>query len=538
MPTIQERIVAAIGGVTRTEFRTALDEAAVAAAKARRRAYEAGFRDAEDEPASGTTIRYGYRRASRYPRDFSGMAHEDMLNTVWTLWKSSPIAKRLLTLKRDHIIGRGIEPQSNDEELDKVLKSFWRRNKLAQRLTEFTLQLFLYGEQCFPAFVRESDGGVSLSYIDPSEIDAVILHPDNALETWAVAIGEETTGTAPKWSTEKKNQVYRLVREDNAVSVKKEDGTLITKPPQHEGRLVMHDQANLEDWEASLLAAYGLSKYTGSCFFAKVNSVSGQSRGVSDLLQSADWIDQADETLFSMADREQLAGYFAWIVKLLNVEGDELDERADEIRNSAPERGGVLVVNESEDWNFVSPDLKQPGTIAAFKALLGMILGGAGYPFHWFSFGDDANRATAVAQQDPTVKSMQHDQGIIADLIGDFCTFARDQAAIAGELKGESADATFTVTMPEIAQKDMQLIGTLLAPVTAAMISAVDRGLLTPETAVGILVSVLIDLGFDVDLSEELEKLEEIPDEDSTEGFEAWLRNLDVLQEKMRANGH
>lgn len=531
MATLRERAIEVLGGVTTADLTAA-----------RKRAFEAGISEINDEPASGTVASWGYRRVTKKLRDFSDVSHEEMLATAWTLWTSSPIAKRLLTLKRDHIVGQGTKPQTEDEVLGEIFESFWKRNKMAVHLPEFTLQLFLFGEQCYPAFVRESDGQVTVSYLDPKEIDHVISHPQNTLEQWAVVIGEETAGSAPSWSTERPNQIYRIIREDQLVVIPSPDeGEPSVRPAQYEGRLVTADQATLEPWEEKLLAAFGLSEYTGSCFFAKVNSVSNQSRGVSDLLQDADWIDQADETLFSMADREQLAGYFTWIVKLLGSDVDEatVQAKSKEYQANPPSRGGVRVTNEAEDWNFVSPDLKQQGSIEAFRALLGMILGGAGYPFHWFAFGDDANRATAIAQSDPTVKSLIHDQGIVANMLNTMLTFVRDQAII--HSTGVDEEATWMLTMPEIASKDLAQVGTLLAPLTAGLVNQVSQGLLTKETATAILIAVINDLGYEVDLNEELQKLDELaaagPAPSETALFESYVQTLDFLEDKFRSNG-
>jgi hypothetical protein len=120
----------------------------------RARAYEAGYADANTEepgPTDGGT--WGYRRTTTsHLRDFSSMAREDLLGTVWSLWQSSPVAKRIMTLKRDHIIGAGVKPTSEDPDTQTVLDDFWKYNKLTSRSTEFTLQL------CMGKGVRWSSG--------------------------------------------------------------------------------------------------------------------------------------------------------------------------------------------------------------------------------------------------------------------------------------------------------------------------------------------------------------------------------------------
>src|SRR3990170_3210522 len=284
--------------------------------------------------------------------------------------------------------GTGVHPQSGDADLQAILTEFWMDNQLPRRSKEFTLQLFLFGEQCYPSYVRTADGKASLGYIDPGSIQDVVTHPENSMEMWAVVV-KGATQTAISWMKASEGErVYRIIREDQDV-VNGEEVVAAKQP----GMLVMAEQANLEPWEGEMLRSFGLSQYSGSCFFEKVNSVSNQPRGYSDLLQVADWIDQADETLFALAHREQMGGYFSWDVTLTNADPKIVKTREQEIRAKPPKKGSVNVHNDAETWEMKAPDLKQQGTIDTYNALLTLVLGGSGLPRHWFGYGDETNRA-------------------------------------------------------------------------------------------------------------------------------------------------
>src|SRR4030066_180526 len=155
-------------------IRTSEDSRAMA------RAYESGYSDGgEDEPVSGTTKKYGYKRTTTAAlRDFTKMDHASIIETVWSLWQSHPVAKRVLVIKRGYILGSGVHPQSGDPDLQGILTEFWMDNQLPRRSKEFTLQLFLFGEQCYPAYVRMADGKTSLGYIDPGSIRQEITPPE------------------------------------------------------------------------------------------------------------------------------------------------------------------------------------------------------------------------------------------------------------------------------------------------------------------------------------------------------------------------
>ena len=479
---LRDRVIEWLGAVSMTGLETRVSEA-----------YEAGFYDGNDDPSSGDIARggFGYKRLSdNYIRE-GKIDFRRALETAWTLWQKSPIAKRVLAMKRDHIIGHNAGPDSNDEDLLEILIDFWEANKLNIRASEFTIQLFGFGEQCFPAFVRESDGRVLLGYIDPGNIYQVVKHPDNTLEDWAIVTERQPS---------QERMCYRIIRPDENFV---DDETASESPNQ--GRMVTWEQATLQPWEAQFLADNDKQNYDGSCFYAKVNAVSNQNRGMSDLLQVGDWLDQADDVLFSLGDREQMAGYFSFDVTLMNADDAKVKERAKVLRLNPPSKGSVNVHNENEVWQMWSPDLHQGGSIDSFRAILGLILGGMGFPVHWYGFGDDANRATATAQADPTTKSLEHDQNIIKNLFVGMLQFVADQAEIAGSYT-PADDTTITLDLPEISMRDTGKITAAINQMVMALISASGEGWISKETAAETFAKMLGELGIEVSAVEELEQ--------------------------------
>ena len=222
MATLKDRLLGVFGGIT-----------ASAVATTAKRAYESGYNDGgEDEPTSGMTKIYGYRKLGGGQRDFTSVDYAGALDVVWSVYQSNPIARRLLQIRRDYILGRGIYPRAEDGDLQEIIDSFWSGNKLDRRTKEFTFQLFLFGVQCYPVFVRESDGRVKLGYIDPSEIEDVISDPENSMEMRAVVVqAQETLGERP-WLETQSKRVYRVIQKgadsSHAISIG-EDGHLETE---------------------------------------------------------------------------------------------------------------------------------------------------------------------------------------------------------------------------------------------------------------------------------------------------------------------
>lgn len=365
-----------------------------------------------------------------------------------------------------------------------------------EQLQKFVVQLRLFGEQCYPVFVRETDGRTTLGYIDPANIEHVVTHPHNVLEKYAVILKYDSA--APRT-----RKIYRIVRKDEGYI----RGRVVVIMPSNPDKLVTWEQAQIEPWEQALLEANGLTEYSGSCFYYSVNNVSNQPRGFSDLLQVADWLDADDETLFALADREQMAGYFAWDVTLINVPKEEIQTRAAEIRGRIPRKGQVNVHNDKEVWEMKAPDLKQQGTIATSDSLSDRSWGMLGLPKPWRGIGEDSNKASATAMGEPTRKTLEQKQDVAKTMILEFLAFVRDQAAIAGAWTGKEQD--IDVTMPEMTRTDMQEVSTTLGNLgTALTVLMNDLQLITRATAAKATSKVMAEIGVEYDPTEELEAAE------------------------------
>jgi hypothetical protein len=500
----RESLITHLGGVTETR-----------ASERAGRAYEAGYNEGiEDEPVSGTLKRQGYKSIlGNAIRNLGGLDHDKVLDTAWKLFLSNPVAGRSMRLKRDYILGSGVTPQADDDDLQTILGEFWRVNKLDGRLKKFILQLHLLGSQCYPAFVRKSDGAVRLGYIDPAQIERVVCHPENVMEKWAVVV-KEVQG-ADAWAKRHGKRVYRIIREQESV-IGDDDRV---KSGQHEGKRVTADQAELEPWESEMLKAHNLTEYTGSCFYFSVNELSNQSMGFSDLLQEADWLDQLNAVLFALADREHMADFFSYDVTLDGAGEDDVRKRAGEIRKNPPRKGSVNVHNDKEAWRMDRPDLKQAGSIEASRTLLRFALGGLGLPEHWYAYGNETNRATAEAQGTPTFRSLESDQDNTRAVILEMLYFVRDQAAIAGALSGESVEVEIVLTMPEMTTKDLGAIGQSLGVVAQALLTIESLNLVTRETQAKVWAKFVSEIGVEYNPVEELEKLDEESEEDALPGM-------------------
>lgn len=472
--TLGQRIVRALGGVTRDDL-----------ARVARESYTEGFNDANDDPAGEGLAPggYGYRPQRAGQRD-TDIPFDQSIATAWALNQSNPIAKRGLDLRRDYIIGRGVKPVAVDAELQDLLDAYCRANQMETNAAKFARQLFLFGVQCLPAFVREADGRVLLGYIDPGEIEAVIAHPDNAMLMAAVVV-RPTERTQP-WEQTYGTRVYRVIRRDDVSADK----------------LLLAAQAEIQPWEAAMLNSYGMDAYSGDCHYFKINDVVNQQFGQSELTAIADWMDQRDEALFALGDREQMASFFSWDVTMTGASADDIKARAHDAANKPPKPGSVNYHNESETWTMNFPDIKQTGTIATADALLEQTWGGLGYPRAWFGTPQGAHLATLQAQGDPTWRSLDYAQGVVEVMLLELFEFARDQAILAGAyIPAPDTDTSISVAMPEMTSKDVGALSGAMATLASALLTAETQGWITKPEAAEVFANLMNEFDVDVDLT-------------------------------------
>lgn len=474
------------------------------------------FRSIEDEPTnSAGVIRQGYNSAMSGLRGPGDLSYDEINSVVWQVFLRHPVAKRIIELKRDHILGRGVRAVAEDDsDLQEVLDKFWRQNRLRRLLRKITHQLYLFGEQIIIASVRKTDGRVRLGYIDPTEVGKVILHPENALEKCAVVLKESHGEGLPLWATgAKARRVYRIVRPY--------DPQLEGKNPSEdeEGKYLSFSQAEKEPWEKALLEAYGLTEYTGDVFYWSTNDVANQERGLSDLHQLIPHLAYLEDVLMTLADRENMAALAAWEVEMEGATDEECRAKAQQLAQNPPRRSSFIVHNDKEAWRFVTTGMEQAGSISVEQALLDMVFGGAGMPRGWFGEGGGENRATAREQNRPAWMTLQFHQDELRDYLLDLVFFVRDQAEIAGawsmpakkvidplaiEADQEDNDGIpepgkVVLEMAEVSTLDIQALSVAMERLSTSLGGMVEMGWMTRKRAVIISAKVLREIGVEFD---------------------------------------
>lgn len=403
-------------------------------------------------------------------RDLSPLSKARMREIAYYLWRANPLGNRTVELPLAYLLAEGIKLVVEDEDAQGWLDAFWRDpiNKMGTNLPKMMRELAMYGEQCWPAFVNEISGAVRLGYLDPGMIAKVVRDPDN---------GRQPIGVVTKRDARNRIRKYRVIVNGN-------DEELFSARTR---------EIRANDFP------------DGECFYFTVNDLQNGD-GHSDLLPLSDWIDGYDQFLFGELERVLSSRAFVWDVTLKGATQDDVNARAGKI--TPPKPGSVRVHNDSEEWSSVAPDLKASDSTEIGRLFRNHVLGGGSLPEHWYGGGGDVNRSTGDSMSEPTFKIFSMRQQVIKAILEEIGTYVvrHRLLAVAGK-EPDPADTAYHVKaeFPEMVARDTTRYAAALQQVVAAVVGALDHGLVTEELAVRLIQSVATRLGVDFDAKTELE---------------------------------
>lgn len=447
-----------------------------------------------------------FRRLTQGNRDLNPLQQDKMQQVAAWLYDSNPLAKRVLELVRDFIVGEGvaISSQSKDDEQreaeQEILDAFWEDNELDLRLHDWVLELGAFGESLWTVATNPKDGSVKLGYIDPSAIAEVVTDPTNIERV--LRVGLKALGGREAAVLKVVNQIEDPQDEwyGRLQGITEYDGQ--GKPVE-----------TYQPLDSQGKPTGGKKPYAGACMLFRINKFTAARRGRSDLLCLADWVDGLDQVLFNGVDRALLLKSFVWDATLEGMNTQQIADYAKQ--NPAPKPGSVRYHNEKVKWQAVTPDLKAADDQQAADTLLGHIGSGSGLPKIWLNATLDTNRATAQEMGEPSFKHLTTRQRYVRSMLSRAALFVLDQAEMAGVLdKRENrkrvqrpAPWSVSVQMPELRIKDLKAASeTFFQTVQALSVSLAEK-LVDVDTAQEVEVLLLSQFGLDVDLAALRERL-------------------------------
>lgn len=439
----------------------------------------------------------GMRALGMSSSDLPAYSHERMQKVALHLYRNNHMAKRLLEIIVDFALGDGLsvtakhENEDTQKAIQACIDDFWNdpindmERMNPQRLTE----LNLWGEVLMPAMVNEITKRVRIGWIDPAcmaeiEPDAVTKRPGRVKLT-----SEAAREVGSEW--------LDVIRYSHA------DGVIV-----------------------------------GNCFYYQINSVMNARRGISEFFTSADWFDVMDESMKTASDRAKVLLEFIWDVELQGADEATIQKFAKAQRRPKP--GSLRVHNEKVKWSAQAPQLAAYEMSRQIKDLKTYILGGFGYPNHWFGSGDDANLATAEMMSEPTRKALKRKTSQFRYLLKDIIRFVLVKAAEPGGMLAGADDFDpmadcFEVSVPDIGGTDVAKIGSAMQTGATAIAAALQAELIAEDTARELFAAFASLLGSEIDPAKEAEKIKTAGEENAKAQNEKDLAMQDQIQKGLAA---
>lgn len=370
------------------------------------------------------------------PRDRLDYDRETVIAQALEAWRVNPLARRIVGLISQYVVGGGISINSPDEKVNAFLEKWWKHalNQLSLRVYEWCDELTRSGELFF-LLSTDVSGMTYIRAIPAMDIKEIKTAKDD-LQQEKAFVQKAKYSFDDEMSEERVWQAYDMAADENG-----EEGRPVTK--------MMH--------------------------FA-INRPVGAVHGESDLAPLLRWLSRYASWLEDRARLNRYRNAFYFMVKSRFVSENERMARQSTLNANPPSPGSILVVDESESWEVINPKLESGDANTDGLALKKMISAGAGIPLHFLAEPESATRTTADAAGGPTFRHFEQRQEFFLEIIRQLA-----KAALVRRSRfetGLNTEADIEVRGADLSSRDNAALAIATSSITAALVDLHDRGLI------------------------------------------------------------
>ena len=313
----------------------------------------------------------GVRRYEESPRDRISPDRESILEACLTAWREDPLARRLVGLTSQYVVGGGVDIHCEHEPTQAFLDAFWNHNlnRMSIRVMELCEELSRSGN----LFLLVSTDRAGMSYL--RVVPAV--------------------------------DIERIVPAENDIE------QAVTFLDKSEAQYRAYDPAN-DGLDPS-------GAFTPVMLHYAVNRPAGAQWGESDLSHLLVWLRRYSAWLEDRMRLNRFRNAFLYRVRANFSSEAARRARQAELAANPPSPGSILVTDESEEWSVISPKLEALDAQTDGLAIKKMIAAGAGVPMHFLAEPEGSTRTTAEASGGPTYRRFEQRQRyflwMLADLV-------------------------------------------------------------------------------------------------------------------------
>ncbi|MHC4753125.1 MAG: hypothetical protein ACYTFW_25080 [Planctomycetota bacterium] len=347
----------------------------------------------------------GWESVTTSGHDRAAADIEELYRDSLTAWRKNPMAFRIVQTITDFVVGDKIIISSEDAMLQKFLVAFWDHpeNYMENRLESMCEELSRAGDLFVLLFQNKQDGMSYVRFITKDQVSQI----KTALNDWEKELVIVEKPRAPGQSS--KNWY-----------------TFESKMSKKTKAIILH---------------YAVNKPIGALL------------GEGDLNVNLPWMVRYSRML---EDRVRLNWGMRAFLWVLTVPTNKIAAKKEQYKK-APEPGAVVVKDEGEQWEALTPNLRGADASHDLRAVRQMIDAGSGQPPHWRGEGENVNLATAQAMQSPVERHLMRRQKYFTWMLQDIVYHAYQRAVQAGkaeQLGTAKYDQLFTVGAPDISRRD------------------------------------------------------------------------------------
>lgn len=362
-------------------------------------------------------------------RDRLPYDHQTILQQALEAWRANPLARRIVGLTSQYVVGGGIRIHCDHPATAKFLSDWWQHelNQCALRVYEWSDELTRTGELFF-LLTTDSAGMTYVRAVPAIQITAIETAENDLQQEQAYCHQTDPFGEGVTW-------------------------------PAYDSRLDQPDQ--------SVMLHFAINRPPGAV------------RGESDLAPLLIWLNRYSVWL---EDRTRLNRYrnaFYFVVKARFLSEAERANRQAVLNAIPPTPGSILVTDESEEWDVVHPRLESHEANTDGLSIKKMIAAGAGVPLHFLAEPESSTRSTAEAAGGPTFRHFEQRQLFFTEMLRQMAVVAvRRRSQFDGKVDPE---AVIQVQAADLSSRDNAALAIATQAASHTFFDLFDRGLIDRE---------------------------------------------------------
>jgi len=306
-------------------------------------------------------------------RDRQPYDHQSILQQALLAWRTNPLARRIVGLTSQYVVGGGIRIQCDHPDTQRFLDQWWQAdlNQCALRVYEWCDELTRSGELFF--LLSTDQAGMSyVRAVPAAQIDRI-----------------ETA----------QNDLQQEIRFMQAATNPFEEAQSWPSVDP------LNDQPGSDGRYPTVMLHFAINRPVGAV------------RGESDLAPILRWLNRYAAWLEDRARLNRYRNAFYFVVRSRFVSENERAARQATLNLTPPSPGSILVTDESEQWDVIHPRLESNDANADGLAIKKMIAAGAGLPLHFLAEPESSTRTTAEAAGGPTFRHFEQRQQFFCEMI-------------------------------------------------------------------------------------------------------------------------